>query len=179
MPERVKAAVAAAGLSGNAVEREANLSSGELSRIINGTRKKEPVLALEKIAAVTGVRLEWLRFGTGQMREDAAQESTRVELEPTDETALQDALDLERGAADFDIIVVPKMKHLANFNHLNSAARVLEPNLPEWVHQRLHEANPLLAGPVSVSAYVGLLQWIFRYTAPPDDEPAPGRRKKK
>jgi transcriptional regulator with XRE-family HTH domain len=178
MPERVKAALSAAGLSGNAVEREANLSSGEVSRIINGSRKKEPVLALEKIAAVTGVRLEWIRFGTGQMRDETASDSTTVEFDPAETSTTRDTMDAQPEDAEADVVVAPKMKYLTNFKHLDSAARQLEPSLPEWVHRRLHEANPLLSGPVSVSAYVGLLQWIFRYTAPPDDEPMIRRKRR-
>src|SRR3954465_11578782 len=72
--ERLKRAMEQAGLTQTALEAQARLSKGYLSRVLSGERKSIGGEKLAKIAAACGVRAEWLVTGEG---ERAAAASTR------------------------------------------------------------------------------------------------------
>lgn len=62
---RLNAALVAHGLSRQRVEREAGFSVGYLSRFLNGDRQSLSADRIARVAAVAGVRVEWLLSGVG------------------------------------------------------------------------------------------------------------------
>ena len=70
--ERLRLVVSESGMSQAEVSRLAGLDPSELSRIMKGSKKKEPIAALEQVANALGVSLHWLRTGEGERHERGA-----------------------------------------------------------------------------------------------------------
>lgn len=75
---RLNAAILARGLLRQRVERDADFSVGYLSRFLNGDRQSLSADRIARVAAVVGVRVEWLLSGSG-LRDAVEQEAPALE----------------------------------------------------------------------------------------------------
>lgn len=87
LPERLRAARQALGLSTRALDRKAGLSNGQTSRIEGGKRPRVEAETIEKLAAALGVTTEWLLGGNATPRAKAVEHG--VDTLPHRQEAMQ------------------------------------------------------------------------------------------
>jgi transcriptional regulator with XRE-family HTH domain len=149
--ERIRRMIETRGTSARALARLAGLSHSTVSAVLDkldaNPDARVEARTLDKIAAALQVDATWLRTGRGEMDSNAQAPAPDIQA------------DMRSGIARF--------LNLSNWTALLSAARAIEPSLPEWVWQRLALAAPVLTAPPTPSSVAELARYILRHETPP------------
>lgn len=161
VPERIERAITARGLSLRAASLRAGLGATTLGKIVQRRSAGVRPDVLRKISSALAVNYLWLATGEGPDGLDAPMSGpdTPPPPEPTLEREEQSEYSDDRA---------PVLRNLPNWRRLEDAARVLAPEVPDWVWARVREAPPL-PQLVSAGAIADLARLHMRYLTEPDD----------
>ena len=146
--ERVQEVLRRTGWSQRELARQAGLAGSHVSLILTNLGDNVRVDTLRAIAKAARVSESWMITGSGTPDGGDA-------LAADEQTSSLEGFDVACFAA------------LPNWRELLASARLLRPQLPDWVWVALGAAHPLIAGPASPGMLAELADVLHRFGSPP------------
>ena len=144
--ERVQEVLRRTGWSQRELARQSGLAGSHVSLILTNLGENVRVDTLRAIAQAARVSESWMITGAGDPDDAVFAEET---------TASSEGFDVACFSA------------LPNWRELLASARLLRPQLPDWVWLSLGAAHPLIAGPASPGMLAELADVLHRFGSPP------------
>lgn len=147
--ERVQEVLRRTGWSQRELARQSGLAGSHISLILNSLGDNVRVDTLRAIARAAKVSESWMITGAGTPDGDDV-------AAPEEHTTSLEGFDVACFAA------------LPNWRELLASAKLLRPQMPEWVWLALGAAHPLIAGQASPGMLAELADVLHRFGSPPN-----------